>query len=279
MPQASVILSARRAPDELDALEREVLDHLCRRGCDCLVTPPLYHVAEASPLWAILKKRCENAVLLGWLHPRPCEWLLRLRRVDVRSLAIRNLAEFADAAAVVATAVELCKRHGAARDGSPGRAESYAEACAPRWYPLVDEARCTNCQHCLQFCLFGVYEADAAGRTAVRHPDRCKPGCPACARICPHSAIMFPLHERDAAIAGAPGQFTTLDAAARRMYYAHSRQACPRCGARGAAKGRGPLCPECGRPTTGQAPPEAAPPFDDLDELIERLETQMQRRA
>ena len=36
-------------------------------------------------------------------------------------------------------------------------------------------------------------------------PDNCKPGCPACARVCPNSAIMFPHHAADAAIAGAPG--------------------------------------------------------------------------
>ena len=68
---------------------------------------------------------------------------------------------------------------------------------------MLDGSRCVNCQHCLQFCLFGVYTLDAQGNVAVSRPDQCKPGCPACSRVCPQGAIMFPLYERDAAIAGA----------------------------------------------------------------------------
>ena len=32
------------------------------------------------------------------------------------------------------------------------------------------------------------------GRVEVRHPENCKPHCPACARICPRAAIIFPKH-------------------------------------------------------------------------------------
>ena len=60
------------------------------------------------------------------------------------------------------------------------------------WYPAIDRERCTNCGQCFQFCLFGVYEKDAEGRVVVAKPESCKNNCPACARICPEAAIIFP---------------------------------------------------------------------------------------
>jgi NAD-dependent dihydropyrimidine dehydrogenase PreA subunit len=68
---------------------------------------------------------------------------------------------------------------------------------------VVDYDRCTNCLECLNFCLFGVYGLDSEGAIVAEDPDACRPGCPACARICPAAAIMFPEHA-SAAIAGDP---------------------------------------------------------------------------
>jgi len=59
------------------------------------------------------------------------------------------------------------------------------------WYPLIDSARCVQCKKCLGFCLFGVYEMDG-GKVRVANPRACKNGCPACARVCPQLAIIFP---------------------------------------------------------------------------------------
>jgi NAD-dependent dihydropyrimidine dehydrogenase PreA subunit len=60
------------------------------------------------------------------------------------------------------------------------------------WFPVIDYDRCHNCRQCLQFCLFGVYAADEGGKVRVAKPESCKTGCPACARICPQAAIIFP---------------------------------------------------------------------------------------
>jgi len=72
-----------------------------------------------------------------------------------------------------------------------------------RWYPVIDYSRCTNCLECLDFCLFGVYGVDSMDRILVENQDSCKKGCPACSRVCPEQAIMFPEY-KSAAIAGAP---------------------------------------------------------------------------
>jgi len=62
------------------------------------------------------------------------------------------------------------------------------------WFPVVDYDRCTNCGQCLNFCLFGVFGRDGRGRVAVLRPAKCKTNCPACARVCPEAAIIFPKH-------------------------------------------------------------------------------------
>ncbi|WP_437185466.1 ATP-binding protein [Planctomicrobium sp. SH668] len=72
-----------------------------------------------------------------------------------------------------------------------------------RWYPVIDYSRCTNCMECIDFCLFGVYGVDTLDRILVEEQDNCKRGCPACSRVCPANAIIFPEH-KSPAIAGAP---------------------------------------------------------------------------
>ena len=72
-----------------------------------------------------------------------------------------------------------------------------------RWYPVIDYSCCTNCMECIDFCLFGVYGVDRAETILVELPDNCRKGCPACSRVCPENAIIFPQHKTPA-IAGAP---------------------------------------------------------------------------
>lgn len=63
------------------------------------------------------------------------------------------------------------------------------------WFPVIDYDRCTNCMQCLSFCLFGVYGVDKAQKIEVQSNDNCKTNCPACSRVCPEAAIMFPKYK------------------------------------------------------------------------------------
>jgi len=63
------------------------------------------------------------------------------------------------------------------------------------WFPVIDYDRCTNCMQCLSFCLFGVYGVDPEKRIQVQNNDNCKTNCPACSRVCPEAAIMFPKYK------------------------------------------------------------------------------------
>ena len=71
-----------------------------------------------------------------------------------------------------------------------------------RWDPVIDYSRSTNCMECIDICLFGVYGVDGADRILVEQQDNCKKGCPACSRVCPENAIIFPGHKTPG-IAGA----------------------------------------------------------------------------
>ncbi len=63
------------------------------------------------------------------------------------------------------------------------------------WFPVIDYSRCTNCMQCLSFCLFDVYGVSLEGKIQVRNNDNCKTNCPACSRVCPEVAIMFPKYQ------------------------------------------------------------------------------------
>ena len=88
-------------------------------------------------------------------------------------------------------------------NGKPVEVVRIEETGGRRWYPVIDYSRCTNCMECIDFCLFGVYGVDKVETILVEQPDNCRKGCPACSRVCPENAIIFPQHKTPA-IAGAP---------------------------------------------------------------------------
>ena len=63
------------------------------------------------------------------------------------------------------------------------------------WFPVIDYGRCTNCMQCLSFCLFDVYGVSKENQIQVQHQNNCKTDCPACSRVCPEVAILFPKYK------------------------------------------------------------------------------------
>ncbi len=91
-----------------------------------------------------------------------------------------------------------------ARAGRPMNRPDAGAATWKPWFPVIDTARCTNCMQCLSFCLFDVYGVAPADHTLrVENPANCKVNCPACSRVCPEVAIMFPKYHAGP-IDGAP---------------------------------------------------------------------------
>ena len=105
--------------------------------------------------------------------------------IDATGVAVRfhHIAE-ADVDAVVATVVSIEAELGTTAPGT----------WTP-WFPVIDYDRCTNCMQCLSFCLFDVYGVSKAGKLEVQQPTNCKTNCPACSRVCPEVAIVFPKYK------------------------------------------------------------------------------------
>jgi Pyruvate/2-oxoacid:ferredoxin oxidoreductase delta subunit len=83
----------------------------------------------------------------------------------------------------------------AARDAREKSGARKLEAWKP-WFPVIDYDRCTNCMQCLTFCLFEVYGVDGNDKLTVQNQSNCKTDCPACSRVCPEVAILFPKYKK-----------------------------------------------------------------------------------
>ncbi len=97
-------------------------------------------------------------------------------------------------------------------------AEQLMQQPGRRWYPVIDYSRCTNCMECIDFCLFGVYGVDSLDRINVENQDNCKKGCPACSRVCPEHAIMFPDYKTPAIAGAAVGNVSGLKIDLSRLF-------------------------------------------------------------
>lgn len=143
--------------------------------------------AHKDPLLAELA--AAPGLAIAACHPRAVQWLFAAGGAPLRDEGVAYF-DLRDGG------VEpLLGAIANAADFAPGAAAERATVAFPEWrawFPVIDYARCQGCQQCLGFCLFGVYGVAADGRTEVQHPANCKTGCPACARVCPDGAIVFP---------------------------------------------------------------------------------------
>jgi len=200
------------------------------------IVPHLYDLPADGPAIRHLQQIAGDLLVFSWLYPRAAFWVLDANQVSGQMGRTPFVPqEELEPAAGQGRAGEprrtiwcidlragetvepyldetrriLCETgRTAAGDALPNAVPlRVEEETACRWYPVVDRHRCAGCLECLNFCLFGVYGLDESQHLFVEQPDACRDGCPACSRICPSQAIMFPQHS-DARIAG-DGHTTT----------------------------------------------------------------------
>ena len=58
------------------------------------------------------------------------------------------------------------------------------------WFPRVDQAKCSGCSSCVEFCVQNVFKFD--GKSYVVRPFNCIVGNSSCRSFCPEKAITFP---------------------------------------------------------------------------------------
>jgi len=154
-----------------------------------------------------------DEVLIIACFPRAVKLLLENCGVDYHSMNIKhlNFRELENSA--IFTEIDLFLEETATKGDA---AEIQCTTDWPSWFPVIDYARCTACGQCADFCLFGVYEK-IDNKVVVVNPHGCKNNCPACGRICPQTAIVFPKYEQGGAIAGAD----TIDEMAEQQRQKH----------------------------------------------------------
>ncbi len=188
-------------------------------------------------------------------HPRPIACISTDSNSEQAILSqlgsVLGYSEFCDAESLVPPSEKL--------ETVKKRSEVH-EPTTRRWYPIIDRSRCEACLECLNFCLFGVYSLDEQDMPLVDQPDACRHGCPACSRICPTGAILFPEHE-DPVISGrreeAPEAFEDSGQSGQRLAAENERYS---------AFEQKPIYPP-GPPSSDSASGD-----DDLDDLIDRIE-------
>ncbi len=198
-----------------------------RPGVELVVAPHLYDLAPDGPAMEHLRSIQDDLIVLSALYPRAAYWALAANDIEgrmgqtsflpaeeteapseekKRTIWCIDLRPHADPKPVleeIGRLVEQSIGPSQAGQGTGDPVKRLDESVRHRWYPVIDYDRCTNCLECLNFCLFGVFGMDKSQQIFVEQADACRDGCPACSRVCPSQAIMFPRHDSPA-VAGDP---------------------------------------------------------------------------
>ena len=168
-PECHVLLFEGAGANRLDAGRRvSLLSALLDRGYSVSTTGSAAQLAAGE----------NTVIVLG-------EWVAR-QAPDLEDAAGRVALHVRDITDVdAAQAADMV-------DGCRGDRPMNQPGMWKPWFPVIDYSRCTNCMQCLSFCLFDVYGVSQAGKIQVQNQDNCKTNCPACSRVCPEVAIMFP---------------------------------------------------------------------------------------
>jgi NAD-dependent dihydropyrimidine dehydrogenase PreA subunit len=165
-------------------MKQEILSALANAKIELVEITDLCELAAAKDT-TLLEHFSSGDVTVIACHPRAVRWLLHSAGVD-RSAAVDILDMRAN------DVTSILKSFDSPSPSDTPHPFSISTRDWVPWFPVIDYSRCSNCRQCLNFCLFGVYEADEDGQVIVANPSNCKNNCPACARICPEIAIMFP---------------------------------------------------------------------------------------
>jgi NAD-dependent dihydropyrimidine dehydrogenase PreA subunit len=237
---AVVVSRGRAEPSSRQKTHQDLADSLDGwQGVEVVTLPHLYDLAPDGPGMQHLRSVAGDMVVLSRLYPRAAFWVLDANGIRGRMGPVspaqedpetvpedtpQPAAELPDRTIwcldlreydQLAPMLEEIERFAVQATGGPvvslggdrpatGNGRTHLEEDTRyRWYPVIDYSRCRNCLECLNFCLFGVFGLDESQRLLVEQPDACRNGCPACSRVCPSHAIIFPQHNSPA-IAGDP---------------------------------------------------------------------------
>ena len=202
---------ARVLPPEVKA---GVLERLAGAGVEFEAVPDLCEMAARGDP-RLRELAADPSLKIAACYPRAVKWLFAAAGADLPDAEARVFNMRTQTADEVTSgllaAPSLARNEN--EDGSPpslpqsgsfgaARSQELAKSLETSasagakpwkpWFPVIDYTRCTNCMQCLSFCLFDVYGVSADKKIQVQNQSNCKTDCPACSRVCPEVAIMFP---------------------------------------------------------------------------------------
>ncbi len=205
MPERATIVYCHCAYSDVvpAAVKQEVLRALRASGVAFEAVADLCELsARRDP--AMKRIAQAGAVKIAACYPRAVKWLFAAAGAALPSEGVEVLnMRVGSAEEIVRSLLGGGEGAGPGREApsdAPARGEKTGDSPLETpewipWFPVIDYDRCRNCKQCMNFCLFGVYEASADGTVKVVNPANCKTNCPACARICPQAAIIFPKYK------------------------------------------------------------------------------------
>jgi len=170
-----------------DGTKRDVLDGLKASGAEFTAVPDLCRLrADRDPRL----ERWANAESLRIFacYPRTVKWLFHAAGISLPDQGVEFVnMRTADPEELVASLLAGQTPAQPQKDINLKKEGDWIP-----WFPVIDYDRCVNCKQCLNFCLFGVFELNEDDKVQVSNPANCKTNCPACAKACPQTAIIFP---------------------------------------------------------------------------------------
>jgi len=232
-PQTATVLLSRVPKEQLDANAAKftaISIEFEKANLNFTAVDSVYDMHDDDPGVAYLRSLSGDVIFIGWHYPRASKWILARQNLEVngrtRKMHCIDVRE-AKPEAIAAKVKDILAGKASAVVPVPPKAEGKGQseltakqrgelaekelsppedaALSPRWYPVIDYDQCTNCMECMDFCLFGVYSVDHAATLRVAAQDQCRLDCPACSRVCPVGAIIFPKYATNQTIAGADG--------------------------------------------------------------------------
>jgi len=172
-------------------IKESILDFLKKQGINSVIIPDL--CGFVSNIDEKIEDIISSSISVKIIacYPRAVRWILNAANIkDIKHCEIINMKILS---------LDLIKEKILKDCSNPSyRGEEFIylesdlkDAWIP-WSPVIDYDRCSNCKQCVSFCLFEVYRVSQDGDVIVNRPENCKNNCPACARICPKTAIIFP---------------------------------------------------------------------------------------
>lgn len=176
-----------------EALKQDVQSALIKSGTDICAVPDLCGMAARRDPRLMHIAAAENLTIIA-CYPRAVRWLffsagLTLSEtVNILNMRTQTVEQINSA---LPRGTGQRETGDASLSFMPETMDDSGEEPWIPWFPVIDYSRCKDCKQCASFCLFGTYDM-VNDKVTVTNPSHCKNNCPACARICPEAAIIFP---------------------------------------------------------------------------------------